>query len=91
MTHRFFQTSRPIYDAARAQLDLAFGYPNGQAETCLPPEPAVNSGDAVCLALPAEMTALPEVAPLLSALLAGGDVVEITEGEYRAALPQEDP
>ncbi len=89
--HRYFQTSREVYDTARLSLDAAFGHPNGRAETCLPPEPPVASGDTVYLALPSEMAAWPEVEPLLAGLLADGQAVEIAEGEYQAVMPQEEP
>ncbi len=90
MTHRFFRTSRAVYDAARAQLDAAFGHPRAQAETCLPPDPPLALGDAVFVALPFEMTEWPEVAPMIANLISTGDAAEIAEQDYYAEMPQED-
>ena len=88
MNHRFFATSREVYDQTRVALDALFEHPNSRAETCMEPTPSVVLGDDVYVALPVEMTEWPEVAPLLADLLAGGMAEEIDEATYRAAMPQ---
>lgn len=88
---RYFTITPAAYSSARAELDLAFGHPNGKAETTLPPEPVALTPDGKALvAIRAEFAQWPEVAPLLAGLLASGEAVEINQEEYFAALPHEE-
>ncbi len=100
--NRFFRTSPAIYSAARAGLDAAFGHPkivvlpdDGTpilTLSCLPPaEKAVTDADGLIIAVVRdEDCQMPEVGPLISALLASGEAEEVTDAEYFAALPGEE-
>jgi hypothetical protein len=88
---RYFRSTEQVYEAIRAQLDAAWGHaPGGGTETCY--EPAVTAPHdpegRVLLAVRAAFCEYPAVAELLPDLLAGGAVEEISESQYRAALPQ---
>ena len=79
------------YEAVRLQLDAAFGHPNPvtKTQTCIDPAalaPRDRNG-RVILATDDEFCAYEAVAAVLPQLLASGAVEEITEAEYRAALP----
>lgn len=87
MSHRFFKTTREVYDAARSGLDAAFGHPNGKADTCMPPEPPTTEGGKVLVAILTAMTEWPEVALLIESMLTSGDVTEITSEEYHSHIP----
>ncbi|MES2706398.1 MAG: hypothetical protein V4726_07325 [Verrucomicrobiota bacterium] len=96
--NRFFRTSPAIYSAARAGLDAAFGHPkivvieDGTPVitlSCLPPvEAAVTGGDGKIIAVVRTADCeMPEVAPLIAALLASEAAEEVTDAEYFVALP----
>jgi hypothetical protein len=84
---RIFCTSPQAYEAIRAQIDAAFGYPYfsdpenptvATTETCMPPvESATKDADGNCyIALADEHSTLPQIAPALAALLADGALTE---------------
>ena len=89
---RFFRTAdADLYESIRLQLDAAWGHPtpDGLTVTCFDPA-AVAPKDAsgrVLLAVKDEFCEYDAVAAVLPQLLASGAVEEITEAEYRAALP----
>ena len=89
---RFFRTpDASIYESIRQQLDAAWGHPtpDGKTATCFDPV-AVAPKDVsgrVLLAVKNEFCSYEAVAAVLPQLLASGAVEEISEAEYRAALP----
>lgn len=87
---RFFRTANAdLYESIRLQLDAAWGHPDEQTETCIDPA-AVAPRDKhgrVLLAVKDEFCTYEAVTAVLPQLLASGSVEEISEAEYRAALP----
>jgi hypothetical protein len=75
----------------RTQLDAAFGYPDGVTETVWSPvgEALKDASGRCLLAVHAASCDRPAVAELLPSLLASGAVDEISEADYRAAMPGE--
>lgn len=91
MSQRYFRTAdEALYEQVRLGLDAAWGHPNGGTVTCIDPAAVAprDAQDRILLAVKPEFTAFPAAAAMLTDLLASGQVVEITEAEYRAALPQ---
>lgn len=90
---RFFRclAGDAAYEQARLALDAAWGHPtpSGLTTTCF--EPAVTAPrdrqGRVVLSVQNEFAEFPAAAQLLPQLLASGAVEEISEAEYRAALP----
>lgn len=81
---RFFATDAVTYEAVRVGLDSAWGHPKPGSVTCIEPA-ATAPRDASGLALlgvHSEFCEFPEARDVLSQLLAGGAVDEITEAEY---------
>lgn len=91
MSQRFFRSSPVVYESMRTQLDAAFGYPDGVTETVwLPVGDALRDAAGRCLlAVHGESCQRPAVATVLPGLLASGAVEEVTEADYRAAMPGE--
>jgi len=88
MTQRFFRATEAVYEQARATLDAAWGHPGPVAVTCIEPA-ATAPRDAegrVLLAVDAEFCAYTTASDLLPAMLASGQVQEITAEEYAAAI-----
>ena len=89
---RYFRTAdAAMYESIRLQLDAAWGHPtpDGKTQTCFDPV-AVAPKDVsgrVLLAVKNEFCSYEAVAAVLPQLLASGAVEEISEAEYRAALP----
>lgn len=87
MIHRFFRTAdAALYEQVRLGLDAAWGHV--PPTTCIDPAdvaPRDNAGRIV-LAVRQEFTEFPAAAAVLPDLLASGQVVEISEAEYRAAI-----
>lgn len=91
---RFFRSDAATYEAVRMQLDSAWGHGPGTGTlTCYEPEAtAPHDGDCrVLLSVQDEFCAFEAVAAMLPQLLASGAVEEISESEYRDALPQVAP
>jgi hypothetical protein len=90
---RCFRTAdESLYESIRLQLDAAWGHPtpDGRTVTCFDPA-AVAPRDAagrLLLAVHDEFATWEPAATLLPQLLASGAVEEITQAEYKAALPQ---
>jgi len=92
---RYFRSTSAVYEAVRAQLDAAYGYPNAETKTLTSITPAADAPhDAqgrVYLAISADYCEYNFPAELLPQLLASGAVEEITEAEYQAAMDQPIP
>lgn len=91
MSQRFFRSDEATYEGIRQTLDEAWGLPNGAGTvTCIQPAAtAPRDGQGrVVLAVDAAFCDYTVAVDLLPQLLASGAVAEITEAEYRAALPQ---
>lgn len=89
MTHRFFRASPAVYEQVRAQVDSAWGYPTKiGTQTCIPPadEQSTDSQGRCLLAVLVEWTTWEPVATLLPQMIAVGQVEEISEAEYWAAV-----
>lgn len=87
MIHRFFRTAdAALYEQVRLGLDAAWGHV--PPTTCIDPADAAPRDDAgrIVLAVRQEFTEFPPAAAILPDLLASGQVVEISEAEYRAAV-----
>ena len=91
MSQRFFRSDAATYESIRQTLDEAWGLPNGSGTvTCIQPAATApkDSQGRVVLAVDAAFCDYTVAADLLPQLLASGAVAEITEAQYRAALPQ---
>jgi hypothetical protein len=87
MTQRFFRTAdAALYEQIRLGLDASWGHV--PPTTCIDPADVAPRDDAgrIVLAVRQEFTEFPAAAALLPDLLASGQVVEISEAEYRAAI-----
>jgi hypothetical protein len=84
---RIFRTTPQAYEAIRAQIDAAFGYPYFSdaenpgvptTESCMVPvESATKDADGnAYITLADEHSTLPQIAPALAALLADGTLTE---------------
>lgn len=92
MTHRFLKASPEVYEAMRAQVDASWGYPTEHTQTSIPPAAEQNKdsdGDCI-IGVKSEWCEWEPVATLLPQMIAAGQIEEITEVEYWAALPQPD-
>lgn len=89
---RFFRiASDAVYEQTRLHLDSVWGHGFGTGTlTCVEPAATAprDTQGRVLLAVRAEFCEYEAVAAMLPQLLASGAVQEITEAEYRAALPQ---
>lgn len=86
--NRFFRAPTATYEAVRAQLDTAYGYPSDYATTCFQPveyAPRDTQGRAL-LGVSAAFCEQEQVASVLAALLASGAVQEVDEGVFFAAI-----
>lgn len=90
MTHRFFKAAPAVYEAVRAQVDAAWGYPTAYTQTAIPPAAEQNkAADGDCLiGVKIEWTTWEPVATVLPQLLAAGQIAEISEADYWAAMQQ---
>lgn len=91
MNQRYFRTSdEALYEHVRLSLDNAWGHPTSGTLTCID-QASIAPRDAqgrILLAVKPEFTAFPAAAAMLPDLLASGQVVEISEAEYLAAMNQ---
>lgn len=89
MSQRYFRTAdTDLYEQVRLGLDAAWGHPSGGTVTCIDPA-AVAPRDAqgrILLAVKPEFTEFSAAAAIMPDLLASGQVVEISEAEYQAAI-----
>jgi hypothetical protein len=88
---RYFRCSPSVYEAARATLNAAWGYPNAETktETAIPPADELPSDEAgrVYLAVSADYCDYVLPAHMLPELLGSGDVEEIDEAAHLTVLP----
>ena len=90
MTHRFLKASPAVYEQVRAQIDAAWGYPTAYTATSIPTaaeQHKAADGDCI-MGVTTEWTTWEPVATVLPQLIAAGAVVELTEAQYWAAMPQ---
>lgn len=87
MIHRFFRTAdAALYEQVRLGLDAAWGHT--PPTTCIDPADVAPRDDAgrIVLSVRQEFAEFPAAAAILPDLLASGQVVEISEADYRAAV-----
>lgn len=90
MSTRYFTAAADTYGSIASQLDQAYGYPNPETRTdrALPPVSDLPSkGGRVYLAVDASYCDYVLPSELLPQLISSGQVAEITEAEYSAAVP----
>ena len=89
---RYFRSTPAVYADICAQLDAAYGYPNAETKTerTLPlvSDLPADSQGRVYLAVSAAYCDYILPGQMLPDLLASGAVTELTEAQYRAAVPQ---
>ena len=89
---RYFRATPAVYADICTQLDAAYGYPNPETKTerTLPlvAELPTDGQGRVYLAILSAYCDYILPGQMLPDLLASGAVEELTEAEYRAALPQ---
>jgi len=91
---RFFRcvAGDAAYEQARLALDAAWGHPtpDGLTLTCIEPAATAprDKQGRIVLSVQDAFAEFPAAAEMLPAMLQSGAVAEITEAEYRAALPQ---
>jgi hypothetical protein len=89
---RYFRAvSAAVYEAVRADLDVAYGYPaqDGKTATAITPAleaPIDSEGRVYLLATQAECQ-YPAVADRLPGLLSGGMVEEVMEADWDVLFP----
>jgi hypothetical protein len=92
---RYFRSLLAVYVDICRQLDAAYGYPNAETKTerALPlaTDLPSDSQGRVYLAISANYCDFILPSQMLPALLATGDVEEITAAEYQAAIEQPIP
>lgn len=99
---RFFLLSAGLHESIRAGLDAAWGHPRTEVSadgvevvtvTCMSPasELPTHADGGVYAAVLALDCDRPEVAGMLAGLIASGEIIEITETEWRAAQASSTP
>lgn len=90
MSQRYFRTADDaLYEQVRLGLDAAWGHT--PPTTCIDPADVAPRDDAgrIVLAVRQEFAEFPAAATVLPDLMTSGQVVEIDEAEYRAAVSDE--
>lgn len=88
MTQRFFRSSSAVYTQVLATLDAAWGFPKyGCQHVFLPLDYAPQKNGYAYLAIQAADAEMEPAGEMLAQLLASGAVVEVTQADYRAAMP----
>lgn len=81
--NRFFRTTPATYEAIRAAMDTASGYPSADADTWFVPDSESQKDDeGNCL--------IAAIAPIAEQFSAAG-AEELVAEEYTALIPQPDP
>ena len=90
MTHRYFATTDATYEAMRAAVDSAWGYPTAQTLTCVPPASELwhDAEGRVVIALTLDSLSWEPVPSMIGGALAAGAVTEIDEATFWAAAPR---
>ena len=88
-THRCFATTDATYEAMRAAVDSAWGYPTPHTRTCVPPavEQWHDDEGRVVIALTLEWLSWEPVPSMIGRALAAGAVTEIDEATFWSAMP----
>ena len=83
---RYFAAPPDDYDAARAALDAAYGYPDAETQTAIPPKEnlPLDSHGRVCVSVDNVLTYLPAASGILGAAISAGVVEEIDEATFCA-------
>ena len=81
----YFAAFPDKYEQIRASLDAAFGLPNDETDTAIPPasELPVDADGRVCVSAEDRLCTL--AGPLVTDRLASGEAREITEEEFLVA------
>lgn len=88
VNHRFFRATPQVYAAILSEINAAWGLPrNGQESAFAPVDEAPQRDGLVYLGVQASDCDLQPVATMLPQLLEAGAVEEVSEVEYRQALP----
>ena len=89
-THRFFRASDAVYEAMRAAVDGAWGYPTSHTITCVPPaaEQWHDAGGWCVIALTVEWLSWEPVPTMFGAAFQAGQVEEIDEATFWGAAPR---
>jgi hypothetical protein len=84
--------SDATWDAVRATLDAAWGFPDERTTSCALPASQVphDAQGRPLIGVPAEWCEWPDVAALLPGLLASGQATEITEEQHRTSWVRPD-
>jgi hypothetical protein len=86
---RFFKSSSAVYAKVLETLDAAWGFPKlGFLHCFLPLEYAPKFNGFAFLAIQAEDAEMEPAGEMLAGLIASGDVQEVTQADYVAAMPQ---
>ena len=93
--NRIFRASDATVEAVRAALDQAWGYPNAETLTqtsMLPAAECPHDSQGRCyVTVSAAYCEYEAVAAMLPALIASGQVEEITPEEFAAVFPPQPP
>jgi hypothetical protein len=89
---RYFRADPAAYEQARAALNAAWGLPNADTVTSLPPAgDCAASGGKVYVCVDNFMCDLPPAPDVLSAAIAAGVAEEVSEAAYCAAASESAP
>lgn len=89
MSQRFFRSSPAVYSEVLATLDAAWSFPKNGFQHCFVPlSYAPQKGGLAYLAIQAADAEMEPANELLPQMLAAGAVVEVTQADYRAAMPE---
>lgn len=89
MTQRFFRSAPNVYEQTLAALDSAWGFPkHGFDHVFLPLSYAPQKAGMAYLAIQAAEAEMEPAGEMLAELLSAGVVQEVTQADYRAAMPE---
>lgn len=89
MSQRFFRSTPAVYSQVLASLDAAWSFPQYGCQHCfLPLFYAPQKDGFAYLAIQAADAEMEPASELLPQLLAAGSVVEVTQADYRNAMPE---
>ena len=87
MTQRFFKAAPAVYAAVLAELDAAWGFPKyGCEHVFLPVTYAPQMNGMAYLAIRSSEADMEPADSMLPEMLEAGQVVEVTDEEYGAAM-----
>lgn len=89
VSQRFFRSTPAVYSQVLDTLDAAWGFPKyGCQHVFLPLSYAPQKDGLAYLAIQAADAEMEPADELLPQLLAAGAVVEVTQADYRNAMPE---